>query len=117
MSKKPGKQRKSRFAASMHERKKLLRAGLSKELRDKLKTSMRTALINKGDTVKILAGKHKGKTGKVLDVDYNYLKIFVEGVLQRDAKGTEKPFPFDVSNLQITDGDFKGDREAILKRG
>jgi large subunit ribosomal protein L24 len=35
--------------------------------------------IRKGDTVKIIAGNEKGKTGKVLDVDRKKFRAFVEG--------------------------------------
>lgn len=36
--------------------------------------------IQKEDTVKIIAGKDKGKTGRVLDVDRRLGKVLVEGV-------------------------------------
>ncbi|MEM7549222.1 MAG: 50S ribosomal protein L24 [Bacteroidota bacterium] len=36
--------------------------------------------IKKGDTVKVLAGNDRGKTGKVLEVEVSKRKAFVEGV-------------------------------------
>lgn len=36
--------------------------------------------IKKGDTVKILAGKDRGKTGKVIKVDPKSEKLIVEGL-------------------------------------
>lgn len=36
--------------------------------------------IKKGDTVQIMAGKDKGKTGKVLNVNLKSQRILVEGV-------------------------------------
>src|ERR1700722_16490951 len=36
--------------------------------------------IKKDDTVKIIAGRDKGKTGRVLDVDRERGKVLVEGV-------------------------------------
>ncbi len=36
--------------------------------------------IKKGDTVTIVAGKDKGKTGKVMRVDVNNGRVVVEGV-------------------------------------
>ena len=36
--------------------------------------------IHKGDTVQIIAGKDRGKTGKVLNVDLKNLAVLVEGV-------------------------------------
>ena len=36
--------------------------------------------IHSGDTVKVIAGKDKGRTGKVLRVDTGKGRVFVEGV-------------------------------------
>jgi large subunit ribosomal protein L24 len=36
--------------------------------------------IRKDDTVKVITGKHKGKTGRVLEVDRDKGRILVEGV-------------------------------------
>ena len=36
--------------------------------------------IKKGDTVKVISGKEKGKTGQVLQVDRDNRKIFIEKV-------------------------------------
>lgn len=68
--------------------------------------------IKKGDTVKILAGADKGKTGKVLRAFPAMDKILVEGVnvkkthqraRQQGKKGevVEKSFPIHVSNAKI----------------
>ena len=35
--------------------------------------------IKRGDTVKIIAGNSRGKTGKVLDIDYRKYRAVVEG--------------------------------------
>ena len=66
--------------------------------------------IKKGDKVKILAGKDKGKTGKVLQVFADHKRISVEGVNllyknMRPRKQGESgqriqfPSPFAVSNV------------------
>ena len=36
--------------------------------------------IKKGDTVKVLSGEDKGRTGKVLKVEVSKYRAFVEGV-------------------------------------
>ncbi len=64
--------------------------------------------IKKGDEVKVLAGKDKGRSGKVLDVITKDRKIVVEGLnirvrfsrpKRQGDKGQrlELPAPFDVS--------------------
>jgi len=68
--------------------------------------------IKKGDKVKILAGKDKGKTGKVLQVFSGRNKISIEGVNllfknMRPKKQGEKgqriqfPAPMAVSNIVL----------------
>ena len=48
--------------------------------------------IRKGDTVKILSGKSKGKTGRVLMVNPEKMRILVEGVnlVKRHSRPTQK---------------------------
>jgi large subunit ribosomal protein L24 len=69
--------------------------------------------IKKDDMVKVIAGRDKGKTGKVLDVDREKGKVLVEGVSlikrhtrpnpQRQIKGgiAERESPINVSNVMI----------------
>ncbi len=68
--------------------------------------------IKKNDKVKILAGKDKGKTGKVMKVCGEKRKILVEGinVLTKHKRPTKKgekgeivhlPRPIDVSNAML----------------
>jgi large subunit ribosomal protein L24 len=47
--------------------------------------------LKKDDTVKVIAGKDKGKTGRVLDVDRIQGKVLVEGVSM--AKRHTRPNP------------------------
>lgn len=83
-----------------HKKRKDLRAHLSKELREKEKKRSRT--IKKGDKVKIMRGRNKGKEAKVAKVDYKSTKIYLEGLSQRTAKGREMPVAFRPSNLILT---------------
>src|SRR5579875_732588 len=69
--------------------------------------------IRKDDLVRIIAGRDKGKTGKVLEVDRFTRKVTVDGVMvvkrhtrpnpSKQIKGgiAEKPMPIDVSNVMI----------------
>jgi large subunit ribosomal protein L24 len=75
--------------------------------------------IKKGDTVKVIAGDHKGSTGRVLNVDLIKYRAVVEGVnmLKKHNKPSaenpeggivEKEGPLHLSNLMLVDskGDF-----------
>jgi large subunit ribosomal protein L24 len=69
--------------------------------------------IKKDDTVKIIAGRDKGKTGRVLDVDRRKGKVLVEHVgmvkrhtrpnPQRQIKGgiAERESPISISNVML----------------
>lgn len=69
--------------------------------------------IKKDDLVKVIAGKDKGKTGKVLEVDRMARKVTVEGLQMvkrhtrpnpsKQIKGgiADKPMPMDISNVMM----------------
>ena len=69
--------------------------------------------IKKDDLVRVIAGKDKGKTGKVLEVDRLARKVTVDGVqiVKRHTKPNpakqikggiaDKPMPIDVSNVMM----------------
>ncbi len=69
--------------------------------------------IKKDDMVKVIAGRDKGKTGRVLEVDRFTRKVTVDGVMvvkrhtrpnpQKQIKGgvAEKPMPIDASNVAL----------------
>jgi large subunit ribosomal protein L24 len=112
----PRKQRKFRYNAPMHARRKMVSVHLSKELRAKLGTGKRNIAVRKGDRVKVMCGERKSHAGKVMEVDLSTLKIYVEGASERNAKGVEKLVPIDPSNLMLIEGDFSKDRLAAIQR-
>ena len=69
--------------------------------------------VKKDDLVRVIAGKDKGKTGKVLEVDRFDRKVTVDGVQiskrhtrpnpQKQIKGgiAEKPMPIAISNVML----------------
>ena len=69
--------------------------------------------IKKDDLVRVIAGRDKGKSGKVLEVDRFARKVTVDGVMMvkrhtrpnpaKQIKGgvAEKPMPIDVSNVML----------------
>ena len=98
-SKQPRKQRKYRANAPLHTRHKMASANLSKELRKEY--SKRNFPIRKGDSVRIMRGEFRGKTGKVAEVNMKKLKILVEGINRTKKDGVKVGVLFDISNLQI----------------
>lgn len=98
-SKQPRKQRKYRANAPLHLRKKFVNANLSKELRKN--QGKRSIQLKKGDVVKIMRGKFKGKTGKVLEVKLRDSRIFIEGIQAKKQDGSKVNIRLQPSNLQI----------------
>ena len=99
-SSQPRKQRLARLRAPHHQARKQMASHLSEELL--LKYNRRSATVIAGDEVRLLRGDHKGKTGKIVDVDVSVRKVVVEGITNKKADGTEVPLPVDPSNLVIT---------------
>jgi large subunit ribosomal protein L24 len=98
-SKRKAKQRKYAFKAPLHLKKKLLSSNLSKELREKYQK--RNLEIRKEDKVRIMRGKFKGKTGKIIEVKVKSLKVYVEGIQKKKQDGSKVNLPLKASNLQI----------------
>ena len=116
-SPKPKVQRKAFYNAPLHLRHKLASAHLSRELRDKL--GIRSLPVVVGDRVMIMKGDHKGKTGKVAEVDLKGLWVKVEGITRKKADGTEVLVKFRPWDLLILDLNLKDKwrRRIIERRG
>lgn len=99
LSSQPRKQRLARYNAPHHQARKQMASHLSEELL--LKYNRRSMTVITGDEVKLLRGDHKGKSGKIVEVDVTVRKVVVEGVTNKKADGTEVPLPVDPSNLLI----------------
>ena len=100
-SKSPRKQRKYEANAPLHLRRKFLSVNLSKELRKKYNT--RNVVLRKGDVVRVMRGKFKGREGKVTKGDLKRIRVFVEGVTRKKVDGSEVQVPLHPSNLQIVE--------------
>jgi len=82
----------------------------------------RKIFIRRDDTVKVIAGRDKGKTGRVLSVDRENARALVEGINlvkrhtrpnpQKQIKGgiAEREGPIHISNLMLTASDGSATR-------
>ncbi len=95
----PRKQRKYRFGSPLHRKQKLVRAHLSKDLRQKY--AKRSVQLRKGDTVRLLRGQFKKKEGKVELVDLKRQRIRVAGIEIIKKDGSKVPFAVHPSQLMI----------------
>lgn len=107
-------ERKKFYAEPLHKRKSRLHVHLSKGLREKLKVKKRAVLVRKGDTVKVMRGPGKGKEAKVSDVNTARRKVFVEGVLAKNARGREVATALEPSNLLLLSLEATKERRQIF---
>lgn len=98
-SKQPRKQRKYRYNAPLHLKRKFLSAHLSKSLHEKHKIG--SLEVRKGDEVSIMRGSFKKKTGKISRVDLKSGKVYVENISTTKRDGTKVLVPLQPSNLQL----------------
>ncbi len=98
-SKQPRKQRKYLANAPLHIRRIFLSSNLSKDLRKK--HDRRSFSLRKGDKVKVMRGKFKGKEGKVDIINLATRKVSIEGLQIQKKDGTKVNIFFQPSNLQI----------------
>jgi large subunit ribosomal protein L24 len=112
----PRKQRKYRYNAPLHIKRKFLSAHLSKELAKK--HGKRSFPLRKGDEVEVMRGDFKKKKGKVNRVDLKKSKVYVDGINVKKVEGTDVAVPIDPSNLRITDLELKDKKrlEALKKK-
>lgn len=110
------KQRKYRYTAPNHIRRKMVFIHLSKELKAKLKTKRRSIQAKKLDKVKVMRGDYKGKEGKIAKIDLSRMKVYVEGIVAKTAKGVEKLVALEPSKLMLISGEFVKDRLEALNR-
>jgi len=111
-SKQPKKQRKYLAKAPINIKRKQLSANLSKEIRKKY--GRRSMELKKGDKVKIMRGKYKGKSGKIDKILTKRLKIYVDGIQIKKSEGSKINIPLKASNLQIIE--LNTDDKKRMKR-
>ena len=84
--------------------------------------------IKKGDTVKVIAGDDKGKSGVILSVDLKKMRVLVKGLnmVKRHTKPSaskpeggilEKEAPIHVSNVMLMDAKGTASRVGKKKEG
>jgi large subunit ribosomal protein L24 len=107
------KQRKYRHNAPLHVRQKFMGVHLDASLR---KThGVRSTAVRTGDTVKLVRGQHKGKTGKVERIDLQYTKVFVTGIENRKKDGGKSLIPLQPSNLLLMSLDSSDKKRMASK--
>ncbi|KAG8427748.1 60S ribosomal protein L26A [Metarhizium acridum] len=108
------KSRAAHFKAPSSQRRVIMSAPLSKELREKY--NVRSIPVRKDDEVTIVRGTNKGREGKVTSVYRLKYVIHIERVTRDKASGQSVPLGIHPSNVVITKLKLDKDREDILAR-
>ncbi|BGP40488.1 Protein O-glucosyltransferase 2 [Rhodotorula kratochvilovae] len=108
------KAHKAHFGAPSSERRKIMSAPLSKELRAEYNT--RSLPIRKDDEVKIVRGTYKGREGRIITSQRKHFRLFVEGVSRDKGNGATVRIPVHASNVVLTKLKIDKDRKALLAR-
>ncbi len=112
---KPSTVRKQQRNAPTHIRRKYLSAPLSPSLKTQYGT--RTLTVVENDTVSITKGDRKLAEGKVLRVDTNDGKLYIEGITRTRLDGSTVQIPVRAENVMLTKLNLDDDRrKAILER-
>jgi large subunit ribosomal protein L24 len=112
---KPLKNRKSRFNAPNHKRRKFMSAPLSPSLKSQY--GARSMPVRRDDTVIITKGDRKLTEGKVIRLDYRRYKIYIEGVTRNRMDGSSTQIPIRPENVMITRLNLEDERRRnILER-
>lgn len=111
-SKKPSKQRFRLNNTPLHLKGRLLSSMLSKELKQTHKKG--SVVVRKGDTVKIMRGQDKGKSGLVERVLRNEAKIIVAGISYNKKDGSKIMKKIHASNVMITQL-YSNDKKRMSK--
>ena len=108
------KNRRAHFQATSFERRKLMSAHLSVDLRDK--HGVRAVPIRKSDEVQVMRGEFKGQSGKVLTVYRKKWCIHIEKMTKEKINGQVVPAPIHPSNCMIVKLKIDKDRKSLLER-
>jgi large subunit ribosomal protein L24 len=82
--------------------------------------------VRRDDQVKVISGKDRGKTGRVVKVDREKERVYVEGLniikrhqrprtMQEQGGIVEAPGPIHVSNVQLLDPDGTPSRVSVRR--
>lgn len=111
----PRKQRKYRYNAPLHIKRKFLSAHLSKELRGRF--GKRSVSLRKGDEIVVMKGEFKGFRGNVERFDSKKSKIYIDGIKRKKVDGSEVSIPLDPSNVMIVKLTLEDKmRQAVFER-
>ncbi|KAI5953302.1 RPL26A [Candida jiufengensis] len=108
------KARKAHFSSSSVERRAIMSAPLSKELKSKY--NIKSLPIRQNDEVLIVRGSKKGSEGKVNSVYRLKFSIQLDKLQKEKSNGASVPINVNPSKVVITKLHLDKDRKALIER-
>ncbi|ODV65383.1 ribosomal protein L26A [Hyphopichia burtonii NRRL Y-1933] len=108
------KARKAYFTSSSVERRALLSAPLSKELRAQY--NIKSIPIRKGDEVTVVRGSKKGSEGKISSVYRLKFAVQIEKLQKEKSNGASIPINIHPSKVVVNKLHLDKDRKALIER-
>ncbi len=114
-TKKPSKNRKRRFTAPKHLKRKYLSAPLSPSLKAEYGT--RSMPLITGDNITVVKGDRKLSEGRIIRVNLEKSVIYIEGLTRNRMDGSTFQIPLKPNNVMITNLNLEDDwRRGIIER-
>ncbi len=112
-SRSPRKQRRRIRNAALHEKKALLKCRLDEFLQEEY--GLRSLVVKKGDTVRIMRGQFRDTEGKVSEVSYKKARVFLDNATITKADGKEASVPVHPSNLMLVKLELNDERKKLIE--
>nr|GLL19274.1 60S ribosomal protein L26-1-like [Ipomoea trifida]GMC59965.1 60S ribosomal protein L26-1-like [Ipomoea batatas]GME03486.1 60S ribosomal protein L26-1-like [Ipomoea batatas] len=106
--------RKAHFTAPSSERRVLMSAPLSSDLRNKY--NVRSIPVRKDDEVMVVRGTYKGRDGKIVQVYRKKWVIHIERITREKVNGSTVNVGIHPSKVVVTKLKLDKDRKALLDR-
>lgn len=110
--KSPRKQRNLIYKSPIHTHKKMLKCRLDEFLREEY--AMRSLVPKKGDLVRIMRGQFRETEGKIVQIDYSKIRIYVDSATTTKSDGKETQVPLHPSNLMLVKLEMNDERKQLL---
>ncbi|KAK5980790.1 60S ribosomal protein L26 [Trichostrongylus colubriformis] len=114
VSRDSGKNRKQHFNAPSHERRRIMSAPLTKELR--AKHGIRSIPIRVDDEVIVMRGRHRGNTGRVIRCYRKKYVIHVDKITREKGNGSTVHIGIHPSKVALTKLKLDKDRRDLVER-
>lgn len=107
------KQRQRIYKSPLHTHKNNLKCRLDEFLREEY--GLRSLVVKRGDLVRIMRGQFRDTEGKVIGVDYQHIRVYIDSATTTKADGKEVQVPLHPSNLMLVKLELDDERQKLIE--